>query len=89
MSDKDALLKAAEIAKIKLSEQAASQLIREIDEVLGVFSKIDEFQVSVTEETLNISRPLRKDKEKKCKIDPFSNTNLIEKRKFIGPRLVD
>ena len=83
------LMKAAEIAKIKLSAQETEKLVKEIDEVLKVFSKIDEFKDYVEEPRLTSERKMRSDAAKKSGIDPFSNSKLKKDGKFVGPRLVD
>ncbi|HLC69127.1 MAG TPA: hypothetical protein VJH24_04775 [Candidatus Bilamarchaeaceae archaeon] len=89
MDNRDALKKAAAIAKIHLTASEEKRLVGEIDDVLTVFSKIDAFNEPVQESPLPISRPLRKDTVQASDIDPFSNTKLVKNRKFIGPRLVD
>ena len=89
MKHKEALLKSAEIAKINLTGKEAAALVKEIDDILAVFSKIDIY----TDETAEIrtikKRALRKDQVQKSTIDPFSNTKYITERKFKGPKLVE
>ena len=87
--NRDSLLKAAAIARIKLTPQEADKLVGEIDEALRVFSKIDEFKEYVEEPKMLGERKMRADKIEKCDSDPFSNSKLVRNRKFIGPRLVD
>ena len=89
VENRQALLKAAYIARIKLSSHEEERLVSEIDEILGVFSKIDEFKGYPEELKTTTERQMRNDKIVKCDIDPFSNSRLIKERKFIGPRLVD
>ncbi len=89
MSNTESLKKAAKIARIQLSQQEEERLVSEIDEVLKVFCKIDEFNVYPKEPKLAIERKFRKDKIEKCNIDPFSNSKFLKNRKFIGPKLVD
>ena len=87
--NKIALLKAAQIARIKLSSQEENKLVSEIDEILKVFSKIDQFKETVEKEKPAIERHMREDKAKKSGINPFSNSKLVKNKKFLGPRLVD
>lgn len=89
MDNRESLKKAAEIARIKLSKDESDRLVSEIDEVLKVFSKIDEFKGYAEEPKRMTERKMRKDKIEKSGIDPFSNSKLVKERKFIGPRLVE
>ena len=89
MSNKEALKKAAAIARIKLTPQEEERLVTEIDEALKVFSKIDGFREYAEEPKFGGEQKLRKDEVEKCDNDPFSNSKLVKNRKFIGPRLVD
>lgn len=88
-NNKTALLKAAAIAKINLTQQESNKLVAEIDEILRVFSKIDEFKETVEGEKPAVSQSMRKDKIEKSNDNPFSNSKLVKNRKFIGPRLVE
>ncbi len=82
--------KAADIAKIDLDAKEAEELVNELSAVLDSFSKIDSYGDNEAKpKTIAQERPLRKDKTIKSAIDPFSNTKLVEERKFKGPRLVD
>lgn len=87
--NKEALLKAAANAKINLTEHEASKLVGEIDEVLKVFSKIDEFKDYSEPRAPSPERKMRDDKVEKSALDPFSNSKLVRDRKFLGPKLVD
>ncbi len=86
---KSAIRKAAKIARITLTNEEETRLVGEIDDVLQVFSKIDEFSEHVAEPVVAKERQLREDTSEKCSIDPFSNTKLVENRKFKAPKLVD
>jgi Asp-tRNA(Asn)/Glu-tRNA(Gln) amidotransferase C subunit len=82
------LLKAASIAKIRLSDEETAKLVPEIEEALKVFEKIDAFKDAVDEERIG-SRHLREDKAVKSAVDTLSNSKFIRDRKFIAPKLVD
>lgn len=88
-NNRASLLKAAAIARINLTKDEQDKLVSEIDEVLQVFSRIDQFNEYVEEPRHSIKRKLRDDKSEKCRSSPFSNSNLIENKKFKGPKLVD
>ncbi|MDO8553335.1 MAG: hypothetical protein Q7S22_00880 [Candidatus Micrarchaeota archaeon] len=89
IDNKIALRKAAKIARITLTNEEEERLVGEIDEVLQVFSKVDEFNESVEESKPVTERSFREDKSEKHIIDPFSNTKLVENKKFKAPKLVD
>lgn len=89
IDNKQALLKAAKIARINLTETEQHKLVSEIDEVLQVFSRIDKFTGYVGEEKSITEREVREDRVEIRSEDPFSNSKLVEKKKFVAPRLVD
>ena len=86
---RQSLIKAAEIAQIRLTENETDRLVSEIEEVLLVFSKIDKFEDYVKNTDELSEREFRRDLPLKSGIDPFSNSSLVKERKFVGPRLID
>ena len=93
MATKDALAKAAELARLKLSEQELAQFSKEAEEILKMFSRVDKIDTKDVEpayqpiETTNV---WREDKTTKClsQKDALSNTQHKENGYFKGPKTV-
>ena len=89
---RDALLKAALNARIKLTEEEISLMMPQLENVLKAFNKMDETDTGKTEPTIQVItqiKELRQDKPEEKNFDGFSNTKAIKNKKFIGPKLVD
>jgi len=87
-SYREDLLKAAGIARIKLSESEVAGLVPEVEEALKVFEKIDSFGDEVPEPAPE-ARQMRADTVRKSHVDTFSNSKFVRNKKFIAPKLVD
>jgi len=84
------LLKAAKLARIKLEEQEAEQFLKEMEDILAIFSKISNLEVT-EEPTFHpfiIKDILRKDAPKPSltQEQALSNTTHKENGYFKGPR---
>ncbi|MEK6981507.1 MAG: Asp-tRNA(Asn)/Glu-tRNA(Gln) amidotransferase subunit GatC [Candidatus Micrarchaeota archaeon] len=89
---KEALLKAAANAKIRLTTEEVRILVPQLEEILTAFNKMDEIDVTNVEPTVNVirqSRELRDDIWEQKHFDSFSNAKFVKNKKFIGPKLVD
>lgn len=83
----------AEVARLKLSEQEKKQFVKELKEILGSFSKLDEVDtkgIDISLQPVELKNMLREDKEEKC-LNQKEALSLAENKKdgyFKGPRAV-
>ena len=91
--DEDLIGHVAEVARLKLSEQEKKQFAKELKEILGSFSKLDEVNtegIDISLQPVELKNMLREDKEGKC-LSQEDALSLTEHRKdgyFKGPRAI-
>ena len=83
----------AKNARISLTESESRKFLREMQEILAAFSKIDEADVEKTRpsfQPIELKNVMRDDAAKKCltQEEALSNTRHREKGYFRGPRVV-
>ncbi len=91
--DKEVILKVAENAKLKLTEQEKKEFLPQLKEVLEFFSHIDEVDTKGVEPSIQpvkIRNVLRQDKAKKSlsQEEALANTQHKKDSYFKGPRAV-
>ena len=83
----------AEVARLNLSEKEKKQFVKELKEILGSFSKLDEVNtegIDISLQPVELKNMLREDKEGKC-LSQEDALSLTEHRKdgyFKGPRAI-
>ena len=83
----------AEVARLNLSEKEKKQFVKELKEILGSFSKLDEVDtkgIDISLQPVELKDMLREDKEENC-LSQEDALSLAEHRKdgyFKGPRAV-
>ena len=91
--DSALLLKVAENARLKLTDEEISKFLPQLQEILDTFSKLDNLPVSDEKpsfQPMPIKNVFREDKiyaslpEK----DVFSNAKSVEKKYFKGPKVI-
>ena len=91
--NKELIEHVAEVARLKLTEKEKEQFVKELKEILGSFSKLDEVDTEDTDISLQpveLKNMLREDKEENC-LSQEDALSLAEHRKdgyFKGPRAV-
>ena len=83
----------AEVARLKLSEKEKKQFVKELKEILGSFSKLDEVDtkgIDVSLQPVELKNVLREDNEEKCftQEEALSLTRHKKDHYFKGPRAV-
>lgn len=89
---KEALLKAAVNAKIRLTQEEIQILVPQLEEILTAFNKMDEIDVTNLKPTVTVirqNRELREDIAEQKHFDSFGNSKFVKNKKFIGPKLVE
>ena len=79
------------VAKLELTKEEQEKYMKQLEEVLKVFKKIDEVDVSDTPPAfhpIKIKNSWREDVPAKQEWDPLSNTRHKEDRYFKGPKIV-
>ena len=83
----------AEVARLNLSEKEKKQFVKELKEILGSFSKLDEVDtkgIDISLQPVELKDMLREDKEEEC-LNQKEALSLTENKKdgyFKGPRAV-
>jgi len=91
--DKELIAHVAEVARLKLSESEKEKFVKELKEILGAFSKIDEVDTSgigISLQPVELKNILREDKEEKClsRDEVLSLTMHKKDGYFKGPRAI-
>jgi len=91
MKMQEALLKAAELARLKLSKGELEQFSKDAQDILKLFSEIDKADTKKAEpayQPIEIKDVYREDKTRKClsQKDALANTRHNENGYFKGPR---
>ncbi len=91
--DAELLQRVAKNARISLTESESRKFLKEMQEILDAFSKIDEVNVKKTKpsfQPIELKNVMRGDTAKKCltQEEALSNTKHKEKGYFKGPRVV-
>ena len=83
----------ADVARLNLSEKEKKLFVKELKEILGSFSKLDEVNtegIDISLQPVELKNMLREDKEGKC-LSQEDALSLTEHRKdgyFKGPRAI-
>ena len=91
--DAELLARVAKNARISLTESESRKFLKEMQEILNAFSKIDEVNVEKTKpsfQPVELKNVMRDDSARKCltQEEALSNTKHKEKGYFKGPRVV-
>lgn len=91
--NRDLVLKVAENARLKLSEEEVQKFIPQIKEILENFSKLDEIDIKNTKpsfQPVELKNNVREDKIGKCLSQEDALKNTVHKKDgyFKGPRAV-
>lgn len=91
--DAEMLARVAKNARLSLTESESRKFLKEMQEILNAFSKIDEVNVEKTKpsfQPIELKNIWREDIAKKCltQEEALSNTRHKEKGYFKGPRVV-
>ena len=91
--DAELLARVSKNARIFLMESESRKFLKEMQEILNAFSKIDEVNVEKTKpsfQPVELKNVMRDDSARKCltQEEALSNTKHKEKGYFKGPRVV-
>lgn len=89
--DEELLQRVASNARLKLSAQERKKFLKELEEVLEAFRKIDEVNVKEVEPAFHpveLKNVFREDRPKKWCWDPLATTTHKQERWFKGPKIV-
>jgi aspartyl-tRNA(Asn)/glutamyl-tRNA(Gln) amidotransferase subunit C len=91
--DRALLLKVAANARLKLTDAEIKKFLPQLQEMLNVFSKLDELKVDKEKPSFQpteLSNVMREDKVKECltQEQAFANTKHKENGYFKGPKVV-
>ena len=91
--DAELLARVAKNARLSLTESESRKFLKEMQEILNAFSKIDEVNVDKAKpsfQPIELKNVWREDIAKKCltQEEALSNTRHKEKGYFKGPRVV-
>ncbi len=89
--DKELLEHVSKIARLELSDEEKEKFIKQLEDILKTFKKIDEVDTSKVKPSfhaLELKNVMREDEVKTWKWNPLANTKHKEKKYFKGPRIV-
>mgnify|MGYP001596619107 FL=1 len=89
--DKKILLDVANNARIRLTKKEEEELLPELNEILKIFSKLNEVNTNKIEpsfQPLDVKNVFREDKVENCKEDVLDNVKNKEDRYFKGPKVL-
>ena len=89
--DKKILLDVANNARIRLTKKEEEVLLPELNEILKIFSKLNEVNTNKIEpsfQPLDVKNVFREDKVENCKEDVLDNVKNKEDRYFKGPKVL-
>jgi aspartyl-tRNA(Asn)/glutamyl-tRNA(Gln) amidotransferase subunit C len=89
--DKSLIKHVCAVARLELTEEEEEKFMKQLEDVLKAFKKIDEVDVSNTQPAfhpIEIKNEWREDAIAKYEWDPLSNTRHKEDGYFKGPKIV-
>ncbi len=89
--DKELIEHVCKIARLALSNEEKEKFVKELEDILSAFRKIDEVDTSDTRPSfhpLEFKNVMREDEPKVWKWQPLANARHKEKNYFKGPRIV-
>lgn len=87
--DKKILQSVANNARIKLNKKEEEELLVQLNDVLSIFSKLNEVNTDNVESSfqpIEVKNVFREDKVESCKEDVLSNVKNKENNYFKGPK---
>lgn len=89
--DKKILQSVANNARIKLNKKEEEELLDQLNDVLKIFSKLNDVNTDKTEpsfQPIEVKNVFREDKIESCKEDVLSNVKNKENNYFKGPKVL-
>lgn len=89
--DKKLLEHVSNIARLELTEEEKEKFIKQLEDILKAFKKIDEVDtknVKPSFHPIELKNVMRDDEAKPWKWEPLANTKHKEKKYFKGPKII-
>ncbi len=92
MVGEEEVKRVAENARLRVSEQEAGELVEEFEQILELFSQIDEVETGGVEPAfhpVDVEPESREDVAEECldEEEVFRNTDNVEEKQFKGPKV--